>query len=87
MKPILHIVKDREDPQAMSVITRQAGDSAYGVSVILIQTAVTLPPVPNTRTCALLDDLQGGFLSHGVEPIRYQEMLDLIFSSETVTVW
>ncbi|MBI5198269.1 MAG: hypothetical protein HZA19_06645 [Nitrospirae bacterium] len=87
MKPILHIVKDPQDTQALNVISRQARDNAYGVGVIFIQKAVTLPAIPNARTCALQDDAQGMTLAIGVEPIPYREMLNLIFSSEAITVW
>ena len=33
MKPILHIVKNRDDKQAVEIISTQARDNAYGVAV------------------------------------------------------
>ena len=87
MKPILHIVKDTEDRRALEVIARQAKDNAYGVAAIYIQKAVTLPAIPDVRTCALQEDLRGNPPGTGVESISYADLLKLIFSSEAVTIW
>ncbi len=45
MKPILHIVKNRDDKQAVGIISTQARDNAYGVAVVFVQDAVSTPPV------------------------------------------
>jgi hypothetical protein len=87
VKPILHIVKNPDDRQALETITRQARDNAYGVGVVLIHEAVSLPPIPDTRTCALESDVREGSPAPGVESISYRELLNLIFRSEAITVW
>ncbi len=93
MKPILHIVKNSNDRQAIEVIEKQANDNAYGVTVVFIQDAVSLPPIPNpnVRTYALVDDVKGKTISSDVTPstelIRFEDMLNLIFSVESITVW
>jgi hypothetical protein len=87
VKPILHILRNPDDAQALETISRQARDNAYGVGVILIQKAAALGAIPNTRTCALKSDVPGEAPAPGVESVSYREVLDLIFRSEAVTVW
>ena len=91
MKPILHIVKNRNDKQAVEIIGAQARDNAYGVAVVFIQDAVSSPPVADTRTCALAQDAKTldntSRMNSGVELINYDDLLNLIFSVESITVW
>lgn len=92
MKPVLHIVKKPDDRQAFDIITAQAGDNAYGVAVVFIQDAVSSPPVDGTRSCALAKDektLDNTLIrvNPGVELINYDDLLRLIFSVESITVW
>lgn len=91
VKPILHIVKNRDDKQAIEIIGNQARDNAYGVAVVFIQDAVSSPPVADTRTCALAQDAKTldntTKVNPGVELISYDDLLKLIFSVESITVW
>ena len=91
MKPILHIVRNRDDKQAVEIISAQARDNAYGVAVVFIQDAVSSPPVADTRTCALAQDAKTLDNTHKVNPdvelISYDDLLTLIFSVESITVW
>jgi len=92
MKPILHIIKNPSDKQAIEIISNQAKDNAYGVVVALINNnAATLPPIPNARTCALIGEKTDLAASINVHPdtelISYDDLLKLIFSVESVTVW
>ncbi|MCC6544259.1 MAG: hypothetical protein IT392_07120 [Nitrospirae bacterium] len=91
MKPILHIVKNRDDKQAVEIISTQARDNAYGVAVVYIHDAVSLPPVADARTCALAQDTKKSDNINSVNPdvelIRYDDLLNLIFSVESITVW
>ncbi|MCC7202244.1 MAG: hypothetical protein IT393_06275 [Nitrospirae bacterium] len=91
MKPILHIVKKPDDRQAIDIITAQAGDNAYGVAVVFIQDAVSAQPVNGTRSCALAKDKKtldnAGRGDSALEPIDYDDLLKLIFSVESITVW
>ncbi len=91
MKPILHIVKKHDDKQAIEIIGNQARDNAYGVAVVFIQDAVSSPPVSDARTCALAQDAKTLDNSNKVNPdvelISYDDLLKLIFSVESITVW
>ncbi|MEK6583333.1 MAG: hypothetical protein AABY66_00620 [Nitrospirota bacterium] len=91
MKPILHIVKNRDDKQAVEIISTQARDNAYGVAVVFIQDAVSSPPVGGARSCTLAKDAKTLDNSNKVNPdvelISYDDLLKLIFSVETITVW
>lgn len=91
MKPILHIVKNYNDTQAIEIISKQSGDNSYGVTTIFIQDAVSLPPIPNVKTCALIEDVKdkpvSTSINHEIELITFEEMLNLIFGVESITVW
>ncbi len=91
MKPILHIVKNRDDKQAVGIISTQARDNAYGVAVVFVQDAVSTPPVDGARSCALAKDAKTldntGRADSGIELINYDDLLKLIFSVESITVW
>jgi hypothetical protein len=91
MKPILHIVKNSNDTQAIGVIEKQAKDNAYGVTAVFIQDASPPPSLPNVRTCILEEDARSKAISSevnpSIEPIRFDDMLNLIFSVESITVW
>ena len=91
MKPILHIVKNRDDKQAIEIISTQARDIAYGVAAVFVQDAVSSPPVDGARSCALAKDVKTldntSRMNSGVELINYDDLLNLIFSVESITVW
>jgi len=91
MKPILHIVKNRDDKQAIEVISAQARDNAYGVAVVFIHDAVSSQPVADARNCALAQDTKRSDNTNRVNPdvelISYDVLLKLIFSVESITVW
>ncbi len=91
MKPILHIVKKHDDKQAVEIISTQARDNAYGVAVVFIQDAVSTPPVGGARSCALAKEAKTldntSRVNSGVELINYDDLLNLIFSVESITVW
>ncbi|HZX48909.1 MAG TPA: hypothetical protein VFF47_06815 [Nitrospirota bacterium] len=91
MKPILHIVKNRNDKQALEIISTQAKDNAYGVAVVFIHDAVSSPPVADVRTCALAQDPKTSdnitWINPEVELISCDDLLKLIFSVESITMW
>ena len=91
MKPILHIVKNRNDKQAVEIISTQAKDNAYGVAVVFIHDAVSSPPVADARTCALAQDIKTSDNTNRVYPevelISYDDLLKLILSVESITIW
>ena len=91
MKPILHIVKNTNDMQAIDIIKRQAMDNAYGVTVVFIHNIESLPSISNARICvlreAILDKTTSFNNTPEAELIDYTDMLNIVFSVESVTVW
>ncbi len=93
MKPILHIVKNCNDAQAIRMIENQSRDNAYGVTAVFVQDGTSPPPlIPNARVCVLRGDVANkdsppGAAKGPVEIIDYNELLNLIFSVESIAVW
>jgi hypothetical protein len=93
LKPILHIVKNCDDTQAIRIIEHQARDNAYGVTAVFVRDAASLPPlIPNARVCVVREAISGrddppGAASGPVEFIDFSDLLNLIFSVESVAVW
>ena len=93
MKPILHIVKNRNDAQAIRIIENQSRDNAYGVTAVFVQEGTSsLPLIPNARVCVLRGDAADkdsppGAASRNIEMIDYNDLLNLIFSVESIAVW
>lgn len=91
MKPILHIIKNLNETQAIDIIEKQARNSAYDVAVVFMRDAVSLPSMPGVRTCALIEESKDENISSevtpGIELLSYDDLLNLIFSVESITVW
>lgn len=93
MKPILHIVKNCNDAQAIRVIENQSRDNAYGVTAVFVQEGgSSLPLIPNARVCLLrgdnvAKDSPSEAASDPIEIIDYSDLLNLIFSVESIAVW
>lgn len=95
MKPILHIVRNPDDKQAIKTIENQAKDNAYGVTVIFIHDGLSVPSIPNVRTYILSTrgtshispKKLGEIWEVPPKLIGYDEILNLIFSVESITVW
>ena len=85
MKPILHIINNPDDTQAIEMIKIQGKDNAYGVAAVFTgQIPSVLPSMPDVRVCVLRED---ALEKPGFEVIGYDDLLNLIFSVETITVW
>ncbi len=84
MKRIVHILKKKEDPNAVEVIRAQARSN--DVTVLLIQEAVDLElGGVKAKVFALADDAKE---KKPIYPqIGYKEMLNYILDSETVVTW
>ena len=93
MKPILHIVKNCNDAQAIRMIENQSRDNAYGVTAVFVQNGTSPPPlIPNVRVCVLKGDAADkdslpGAAKDPIEIIDYNDLLNLIFSVESIAVW
>ncbi|HUK57232.1 MAG TPA: hypothetical protein VLY20_11285 [Nitrospiria bacterium] len=87
MVRILHVLKDANPAEALTVISREAKGSAQDLSVLLIQEAVRLTPDLPVKIYVLEEDAQKRGMAAGFEPINYTKMLDLILSSHSIIVW
>ena len=87
MRRILHILKDTDQPEALEIIDRQAGDPELELSILLIQEAVRLIPSLRTPVLVLEEDLIARGLSSTLRPIKYPQMLEMIFSADQVIAW
>jgi len=88
LKRILHILKERNDPYPLELIRKQAA-SDY-VIVILIRDAIGVEiPDSKVSVCVLSEDGRD-HKTPGREfyrQIDYKEMLEMIFSCDTVVTW
>ncbi|MBI5194438.1 MAG: hypothetical protein HZA08_13510 [Nitrospirae bacterium] len=131
MKPILHIINNPDDAQAIDTVRIQGKDNAYGVAAVFTGGVPSvLPPMPDVRVCVLREEeslnetqmsetltkghenqrdknvppilnigmdrrgfltpperLSGEPINMGVETIGYEDLINLIFSVETISVW
>jgi sulfur transfer complex TusBCD TusB component (DsrH family) len=84
---ILHILKDKNSPEAMTVIAKEAIHHPDTLSVLLIQEAVRTSPNLPVKTYVLDEDKQMRGGTRENEEIDYAKMLDLILSFDTVVIW
>jgi sulfur transfer complex TusBCD TusB component (DsrH family) len=84
---ILHILKEINQPEALAIIAKQAGQPSQELAVLLIQEAVRLPPDLPVKVYVLEEDARTRDVTSKFETISYSKMLDLIFSSNSVVVW
>lgn len=87
MARILHVLKELNAPEAMTVITKQAVQHPETLSVLLIQEAVRMNPNLPVKTYVLEEDAQRRGVASGRETITYAKMLDLILSCDSVVIW
>src|SRR3972149_11632578 len=84
MKPILHIVKNCNDAQAIRMIENQSRDNAYGVTAVFVQEGTSSPPlIPNARVYVLRGThadkaSPSEAASDPIEIIDYSDLLTLI---------
>jgi hypothetical protein len=86
VRHILHLVKDPEHRTAFDVIDQQARDPEVRVSVVLMQAAAGVSrALPNAtfRLAETADRRDGS--PHAA--ITHSQLLDLIFSADTVVTW
>lgn len=86
MPHVLHLVKDPSDRLALDVIGQQATDPEVRLSVVLLQEAQGLEePLPGD--VYRLDEDRGRGHSASHRPITHAQLLDLIFSADSVVTW
>jgi hypothetical protein len=80
---VLHLVKDPGNTTALEVIRAQAKQADVQLSVVLMQDALRLAtPLPGR-----VYHLQDGHSDLGPGAIDSAQLLDLIFSADSVVTW
>ncbi|HEY5648334.1 MAG TPA: hypothetical protein VLB09_01500 [Nitrospiria bacterium] len=79
----LHILKEKESPEALAVIKKQVGKHPGGLGVVLIQEAVGTNPELDVPIYIL----DGSGKPKTGENVDEKAFLDLILSAEKVVVW
>ncbi|MBI3995005.1 MAG: hypothetical protein HY349_03395 [Nitrospirae bacterium] len=87
MSRILHILKETNQPEALTIIAKQAKGSGQDLSILLIQEAVRLQPDLPAKIYVLEDDARLRGVASRFEAVNYSGMLDLILSSDSVVTW
>lgn len=87
MARILHILKDANPVEALTVIGEEAKGGVQDLSILLIQDAVGLRPDLSVKIYVLEEDAKKRGIKTGYEPIGYAKMLDLILTTHSVVVW
>jgi len=87
MPHVLHLIKDPTNHAALDVIAQQANDPTVRLSVVLLQNAVHMrESLPGD--VYRLDERKNARLDGCTHPsITHADLLDLIFSADTVVTW
>jgi hypothetical protein len=72
-------------PLAREILARHARDPQLSVFVVLSQRSLDLPTSPGLRIYRLREPLTPG--CHAVPSIDYDQLLELIFSTDTIVTW
>jgi hypothetical protein len=87
MPHVMHLVKDPENSTALEVIRTQATDPSIRLSIVLMHDAVRLAePLPG-RIYRLRDGHPDLPPQSGSDAIGPSELLDLIFTADSIVTW
>jgi hypothetical protein len=84
---ILHLVKDATTQAALDVIREQAADPRVRVSVVLMHDAARATTTLPGEVYRLIENGSSGIASAPYPPISHAQLLDLIFTADTVITW
>jgi sulfur transfer complex TusBCD TusB component (DsrH family) len=82
---ILHILRSLKDESAWQLIATQ--QQLHPVAVLLMQDAVLAPPPLNVPMYACEADVQARGLPVPLPLLTYDQIIELVFSCQRVTVW
>jgi hypothetical protein len=85
LRKTLYIVRRTSSLNDPFLIPGQAADKEVS-SILLIQNAVLQPPLGRDRVYALTDGTASSPVPSSVASVSYQDMVRMIFESDTVTV-
>jgi hypothetical protein len=84
---VLHLIKDPGNSTALEVIRIQAADPGVRLSVVLMHDAVRLAePLPG-QIYRLRDGHPDLPAQSGADAIGSSELLDLIFTADSIVTW
>jgi hypothetical protein len=87
MPHVLHLVKDPRNSTALEVIRTQATDPSVQLTIVLMHDAVRLSePLPG-RLYRLRDGHVDLPSQPGSDAIGSSELLDLIFTADSIVTW
>jgi sulfur transfer complex TusBCD TusB component (DsrH family) len=81
----LHILRSLKDESAWQLIATQ--QQLHPVAVLLMQDAVLAPPPLNVPMYACEADVQARGLPVPLPLLTYDQIIELVFSCQRVTVW
>jgi hypothetical protein len=84
---VLHLVKDPTNSVALDVIRVQAAEPDVRLSVVLLQDALRLAEPLPAEVYRLSGDHASLLPTPGSRPIGPSELLDLIFTADSVVTW
>ncbi len=87
MKRVIHILKDANCEEALTLIGQQATANKEDLTLLLIQEAVCLNPPLSVPIYVLDADLKARCASSPFESIDYERMLEMILTADTVMTW
>ena len=87
MPHVLHLVKDPSNAAALDVIRAQAGEPGMRLSVVLMHEALGLTESLPGQVYRLREEHPGLPAPSGSDTIGPAELLDLIFTADSVVTW
>lgn len=87
MKRVIHILKDANCEEALTLIGPQATANEEDLTILLIQDAVKLTPSVAAKVCVLEEDAKARGVKSPFEPVDYEKMVEMILAADTVMTW
>jgi sulfur relay protein TusB/DsrH len=84
---VLHLIRKLDDSYPFHVVAEHARNSQHEVEVVYWQDAVYRPRRVGARAYVLDEDCRARGVTPDVQAISYQQLVDLIFTSDRVLSW
>jgi sulfur transfer complex TusBCD TusB component (DsrH family) len=84
--PILHIIRNLNDPLPLDILRRQQEDGNE-VAVLFIHDAVLCLPDLDVPVYACEDDVKARGVVISSPCLSYDEIVDMLFEYDSITVW
>ena len=88
MEKQLHILKNKADSKAQSIIEILSEKYPEKIKVVLIQEGKKVIPTWKCKTYHLIDEISDPVaVPKEIERIDYSQLVDLLFESESIVGW